>query len=330
MDEYSQSPIAHLPGRPLPESLLAALVDPLRQRLMCLLLAEELAVTELVTILRLPQSTVSRHLKILKDADLIAARRRGAAILHRAKRVPREDDALRTALLNWLESTPLPEDVQGRFHRVLRMRDGAPDGFFERLGARWDELRASAFGEAFAFEAMISLLPASWRVADIGTGTGLLLPSLAEHFSEVIAVEPAERMLACARQRVADCGLENVTFHHGELGRLPIGEGACDVAIACLVIHHVADPNDALAEMHRVIRPGGRVLIVEQHEHDNQEFHEMMQDHWRGFDPIDLARRVAASGFEGVLVRPLRRSEGTGRGPKAPGLFALSAERKRT
>src|SRR6185503_14640817 len=104
-----------------------------------------------------------------------------------------------------------------------------------------------------------TLLPRPWTVADIGTGTGWLLPVLAGHFRRVLSVDPAPAMLACARQRVLERGATNVEFQHGDLGRLPIGDAACDLAIACLVLHHVEVPAAALAELYRVVRPGGRV-----------------------------------------------------------------------
>jgi len=302
--------------------LFRALAEPTRQRLVQILLSEELSVTELIAVLRLPQSTVSRHLKVLRAADLVRDRREGVTMYYRA--APLDDD-LRGAIQRWLSRRPLPQPVVTRLQRVLRRRSDGAAGFFQRIGKRWDELREAAFGEAFATEAFAALLPREWTVADIGTGTGFLLPTLADNFDRVIAVEPAATMLECARQRVAESGAANVTFHAGDLDRLPIEDGACDLAIACLVLHHVPEPARALAEMHRVVKPGGRILAIEQQAHENQAFYEMMQDRWWGFDREELAKQVAAVGFGDVRHHDLRMVQAKSGAMDSPGLFVLTA-----
>jgi SAM-dependent methyltransferase len=304
--------------------LFRALAEPTRQRLVQILLTEELSVTELIAVLRLPQSTVSRHLKVLRAAGLVRDRREGVTMYYCAA-PPDEADELRSAIQRWLTQRHLPQPVAGRLQRVLRGRGDGASGFFQRIGKRWDELREAAFGEAFAIEALAALLPREWTVADIGTGTGFLLPTLADNFARVIAVEPATTMLECARQRVVGCGAANVVCHTGDLDRLPIEDNTCDLAIACLVLHHVPEPARALAEMHRVLRPGGRVLVIEQQAHENQAFYEMMQDRWWGFDRGDLAKQVAGVGFGGVRHHDLRMVQTRSGAIDSPGLFILTA-----
>lgn len=306
--------------------LFRALSDSTRQRIVQVLLSEELTVSELVAVLRLPQSTVSRHLKALREVGLVLERREGLLSFCRAAQSS-EGDELRGAILQWLRQQPLARSVTARLERVLRQRHDGTVGFFQRLGKRWDELRESAFGDAFAVEAMTALLPREWTVADIGTGTGFLLPTLASNFQNVIAIEPATTMLDYARQRVAECGATNVAFHVGDLDRLPIADQTCDLAIACLVLHHVTEPARALAEMHRVLRPGGRILVIEQQAHENQAFYEMMQDRWWGFAREDLARQVADVGFSGVRHHELQMVKTRSGAIDSPGLFVLTAEK---
>ncbi len=312
---------------PTSEEMFRGLADATRQKLMQLLQSEELNVTELVAILGQPQSTISRHLKVLRATGLVHDRRNGATSLYSAVQPRPDQDELHPVLLDWLRRRPLPKRLQERLSRVLRRRQDQTIGFFERMGDRWDELRAEAFGEAFATEAFLALLPRDWTVVDIGTGTGYMLPVLAEHFREVLAVEPAEAMLECARQRAAARNCSNVLFHHGDLGRLPIGDGSCDLAIACLVLHHVSDPGQAVGEMFRVLRTGGRILIVEQEAHENEAFFEMMQDRWWGFEPAELARSVSAAGFRDVRHHGLSAAGGRRGATESPGLFVVSAER---
>ncbi|MFQ5410692.1 MAG: ArsR/SmtB family transcription factor [Phycisphaerae bacterium] len=326
-----------------PDLLFQAMADPTRRRLLQLLAFEELNVSEIVDILGQPQSTVSRHLRVLRRAELVNDRRQGASVLYvaaggaqpsaivnaSAEAPPRSDADvecdLPAMILNWLSHHSLPAVMNERLQRVLQHRRTDASRFFNRLGDRWDELRDTAFGSAFVTEAFIPLLPRDWIVADVGTGTGSLLPILADHFQQVIAVDPAETMLACAKQRVEDHGSSNVTLHLGDLAKLPIGDACVDLAIAMLVIHHVRKPEEALAQMYRIVRPGGRVLIVEQEAHENQTFYERMQDLWWGFDSENLGRQLTATGFSNVRHHPLAA---TGRAAAdSPRLFVLAGER---
>ena len=143
----------------------------------------------------------------------------------------------------------------------------------------------------------------------------------------MIAIEPAAAMLECARQRVAERGHQNVELHLSSVEMLPVADKTCDLAVACLVMHHLAGPQDALREMHRVLKPGGLVLIVEQEKHEHREFYELMQDHWWGFDPTALRELVSAAGFEDVQQHRLATAR-AGRGSaEAPDLFVLVGRR---
>jgi len=308
------------------ELLFKALADATRQRLLRVLSLQELSVSELVEVLDQPQSTLSRHLKVLRQAGLLVDRRSRTTVLYAAvppdrqlpghgpvarlggnglRRSSTGINGLRGRLLEWVGNEELDPTVQARLERVISRRSGPRRDFFESVGARWDQLRIEAFGEVFHFEALAALLPAEWTVADIGTGTGYLLPVLSSRFHRVIAVEPAGTMLEVARNRCAQISANNVVFREGSLSRLPLDNGEVDLAIASLVLHHVDWVEPALAELRRCIRVGGRLLIVEQEEHHHPEFHERMGDHWWGFSPEALAERVGQAGFAGMKVRPL-------------------------
>lgn len=311
-----------------PEEIFRALGDASRMRLLQLLILEELNVSELMEIVGQPQSTVSRHLKALRDAGLVRDRRVGATALYSASQVAGDsDEQLSVLLMGWLSERPLPAVMRERLDRVIKGRTSEAHGFFNRVGRRWDELRAAAFGSTFSHEAFLSMLPREWHVADIGAGTGHMLPTLAAQFERVIAVEPAEAMLDCARQRVAQDELKNVDLRAGDLTRLPIDDQAVDLATAMLVLHHVASPNEAMREMFRILRPGGRVLIVEQQAHENQDFYARMQDLWWGFDSDDLGRRMAAVGFADIAGRRLLSAASQESAADSPPLFVLTARR---
>lgn len=308
-------------------SVLRALADGTRQKLLQLLMREELSVSELVAVLRQPQPTISRHLKVLQGAGLVAGRRDRTAVFYRVANHGADAEALDALVLEWLRGRPLAKPLEDRLQTALKRRGDKSLAVFERLANKWDELRRDAFGEAFALESFLALLPRSWTVADVGAGTGYLLPALAARFRSVIAIEPAAAMLECARQRMAACAARNVAFHLAGFDCLPLADADCDLAIACLVLHHVTKPEGALAELHRVLRPGGRVLIVEQNRHENQEFHETMQDLWRGFEISRFREQVAEAGFEGVDAYTLTSAKTRSGTIEAPELFVLAAVR---
>ena len=263
------------------ELLFKALADGTRQRLVQVLSKHELSVSELVEVLDQPQSTISRHLKVLHEAGLLVDRRFGTTVLY-AARTPahvhvggagggraggkngtggaRGATGLRDRLLDWVGQERLGEAMRDRLERVMRRRRVGKADFFEAVGARWDQLRIEAFGEVFHFEALISLLPAEWTVADIGTGTGYLLGVLAGHFRKVIAVDPARSMLEAARNRPEVKPARNVSFRQGSLADLPLQDGEVDLAIASLVLQHVDRPATALGELRRCLRGGGKVI----------------------------------------------------------------------
>ncbi len=336
------------------ELLFRSLADTTRLRILRVLSVEELSVSELVEVLGQPQSTVSRHLKILKDAGLLVDRRSGATVMYST--CPQEPEcgsltgfetpsdsssgvapldsssnggarlaALRSGLLSWMGQQTIDVDLRNRLDRVVRSRRSGDADFFDVLGARWDQLRIEAFGEAFHLEALTWLLPRDWTVADVGTGTGYLLPLLSSRFARVIAVDASETMLQAARHRpeLKDSG--NVDFRAGTLDRLPVDTDSLDLAIASLVLHHVLEPAGAIIELRRSLRPGGVLLLIEQEPHHHAEFHDRMGDRWWGFELAQLIRWCREAGFTDVQIKPLSTVRTTRRRIECPRLFALIA-----
>ena len=303
--------------------------DGTRQRTLGILRKHELNVSELVEVLQQPQSTVSRHLRVLREAGLLHDRRDGNTVLYSAATLTAGDNGadLSVRLLGWIDRQPLSPSVHARLAAVIERRRDMSERFFDRIGRQWDVLREESFGPAFHLEAFLSLLPRDWRVVDVGTGTGYLLPTLARHFDHVVGVEPVDRMLETARRRVVHHGLANVELRAGDLAELPIDAEAADLAIAVLVLHHVPTPRDAMAELFRIVRDGGRVLIVEQNAHHNEAFRERMQDRWWGFVPTDFADMLISVGFHDVRPTRLVAVE---TGGDVPDLFAVTGQKPET
>jgi len=319
------------------ELVFKAMSDVTRQRLLRVLSLHDLSVSELVEVVELPQSTVSRHLKILREAGLLVDRRSGATVVY-AVPPPAEDvtgdgsgvargngvPGLRRRLLDWIGGAEIEPDVVERLERVIQRRQ-AGGGFFDTVAARWDQLRIEAFGEVFHLEALTAVLPMEWVVADIGSGTGYLLPVLSARFRRVIAVDPAARMLEVARSRPEVQAAKNVEFREGVLGKLPLEDGEVDLAVVSLVLHHVEQPAETLGDLKRSLRPGGALMIVEQQEHRCGDFHERMGDRWWGFEPAVVAGWLRDAGFEEVRLMSLATARPHGRGRvDAPGLFVVT------
>lgn len=332
------------------ERIFKALADSTRQKILQVIVKNEVAVSELVEVLRLPQSTVSRHLKVLRDAGLVDHRNSGTSSLYspaRFDRDPHGDHAasdfgdgengngaangigpLAATMIEWSKRQPLGEAVQRRIDAVLQSRRSESADFFGRLAHRWDQLRVECFGSSFHLEAMMALMPREWCVLDVGVGTGYMLPALATTFARVIGVDPADEMLDATRRRIERDGLNNVELHPAQATQLPIDSATVDLCIASLVLHHEPTPADALNEFARVIRPGGKLMLIEQEAHELSRFHEIMQDRQPGFDRGDLSRMVERSGFDRVMVRTLETAQPTtGSAPETPALFVLTADR---
>lgn len=307
-----------------PDSLLArmgGLSDPTRLRLLHLLEKHELGVAELVDVLQLPQSTVSRHLKTLAHQGWIKSRGRGAANLYRMAVL--EAPARRLWALTREESAPWATLRQDQLRLAGRLRERARDAeaFFAGAAGQWDRLRSELYGSAFTREALLALLPSDWVVADLGCGTGPLTVALAPHVARVIGVDQSAAMLRAARRATA--GLDNVELHEGRLQALPLTDASCDAALLVLGLSYVPDPTRVLAEMVRVLRPGGRGVIVDLLPHDREQFRERMGQQSLGFDRADLAARIEAAGMAPRSFRELTPEPGA----TGPALFVAVAER---
>lgn len=299
---------------------LAALSEPIRLRIARLVERQELSVGEVAKVVQLPQSTVSRHLKVLSAAELVQKRAEGTATMYRLS----VDDLSPDARALWMpireqmaSDRSLAEDDR-RLEGVLAERRTDSLSFFGRVGGEWDKVRAELFGETFTAPALLALLPRDWVVADVGCGTGNAAELLAAHVREVIAIDQSATMLDAAKRRVGT--RKNVRFIQGPLEALPLPDAGVDAAVCVLVLHHVNDPVDAMGELARVVRPGGTVLIADMFEHDRAIYRQTMGHLHLGFSASQVRRLMEDAGLERVNVSALQ-SEPDARGP---GLFVAT------
>ncbi len=308
---------------PILESL-TALADPTRCRMLLLMEAHELTVTELCAVLQLPQSTVSRHLKTLADAGLVSSRRDGTSryyvlAVHQA---PEAQTELWRLTRREMADRPGAAQDARRLERVLARRRETSAQFFAGVAGQWDRLRAEMFGDDFYLRALLALLDEEWVVGDLGCGTGEVSAALSPHVARVIGVDASEEMLAAARARFGAAG--NVELRQGHLEALPIAPGVLDAAVMTLVLHHVPSPAEALKEAARALKPRGRLLIVDMAPHEHEEYRQQMGHVWLGFAEEQLRRLLAHAGFDRVKVHALPPATEA----KGPALFVAGASKE--
>ncbi len=302
---------------------LASLADTTRSRILQLLDRHELTVSELCSIMQLPQSTVSRHLKALADAGWIAARAEGTSHLYMMTRDGLDASARRLWLLVREQVGPSRAATQDqrRLHATLAERRTKSQEFFSSSAGQWDRVRDELFGDRFHLAALAAFADSEWTVGDLGCGTGQLSAALAPFVARVVAVDGSAAMLQAAKKRLHE--FDNVDLRRGELESLPIDAARLDAATLMLVLHHVPEPEGGLAEIARVLKPGGRVLIVDMLPHDRDSYRQQMGHVWLGFSDDHVRRMLSETGFDNVRIVPLPPAARS----KGPGLFVATGRR---
>ena len=302
---------------------LTVLSDSTRSRMLLLLDRHELTVSELCAILQLPQSTVSRHLKTLADANWVVSRREATSRYYTLSLDERDAPTRRlwSLLREQIGVTAGADQDAWRLKGVLSRRRSKSEEFFESAAGQWDKLREDLFGAASHLQALPALLDERWVVGDLGCGTGHVASALALFVARVIAVDRSGEMLQAARRRLRE--MPNVEVKRGELEALPIADAELDAATLLLVLHHVADPAAALLEAARVLKPGGRLLIADMLPHDREEYRQQMGHVWLGFSDDHLRGLLTAAGFDRIRIVPLAAQALA----KGPALFVATADR---
>ncbi len=311
-------------GARQPDLLLArmgCLADPTRLRLLRLLERHELGVAEMCDVLRLPQSTVSRHLKVLADLGFLRNRTQRTTHLYQMTKGELDPAARRLWQLSReeTESWATLQQDQLRLLRHIDHRGRETKRFFAGAAGRWDHLRSELFGESFEAAALAAMVPADWVVADLGCGTGPICARLSPQVRRVIGVDQSSAMLRAARRRLE--GLGNVELRQGDLEALPIADRECDAAVLLLVLGYVPDPRPVISEMARILKPGGAAVVVDVTRHDDEEFRRRTGQQGLGFDEETVTGRLGEAGLGGVRFRPLPPAPRA----KAPALFLASA-----
>ena len=302
---------------------LGSLADATRSRILVLLEGSELTVSELCQVLQLPQSTVSRHLKILSDERWIVARDSGASRFYSmpVTRLDHVAKRLWNVVRDQVSSSSAAQQDARRKESVLSSRRTKMVAFFDGAAPAWDQLRADLIGSRTDLLALLDLFDESWTVGDLGCGTGYLTEALAPVVKQVIAVDESGAMLSAARRRLSS--LDNVEVRNGSVEELPIEDGELDVALMFMVTHFVLEPVKVLREVKRVLAPNGRLVMLDLTSHEREEYSLQMGHVWQGFSEEQLRSWVHDAGLAVARYRVLPAD------PKAkgPALFSLVAKK---
>ena len=288
---------------------LRALSDPTRLRIVALLEKDELSVNELQEITHMGQSRISTHLGLLQDAELVQSRREGKRTFYRlnqdADGMAREfiEVAVRGA-----KEMPEQSADQVNLKRILARRNDQQQLYFNQIAGRFD--RSYGPGRSWqAFGQMLLRVLPPVVVADLGAGEGLLSELLARRCKKVIAVDNSEKIVAFGAAKAKKNGLKNLEFRLGDLQAPPIDPQSVDLIVLSQALHHAKEPDKSIAACHRILKPGGQIMILDLLQHNFAKARELYGDLWLGFPESDLHRWLEGAGFKKIEISVVAREE---------------------
>ena len=281
---------------------LRALSDPTRLRIVALLERDELSVNELQEITRLGQSRISTHLGLLADCELVSSRREGKRTFYKLN-ADADTTAREFIQLAIRGAHELPEHSHDHINlkRVLARRKEQAQVYFNQVAGRFDRV----YGPGRSWQAfghlLLRILP-PLVVADLGAGEGLLSELLARRCKKVIAVDNSEKIVAFGAAKAKKNGLKNLEFRQGDLQNPPIEPHSVDLVILSQALHHAENPAAALESAHKILKPGGQILLLDLLRHHFTKAHELYGDRWLGFAESDLHRWLETAGFKKIEI----------------------------
>ena len=277
---------------------LRAAAEPTRLRLLALAGRGAFCVMEFTEILGQSQPRLSRHLKLLCECGLLDRVREGANVWFA---IPAGDNGsfARELIARLPSGDPILESDRRQAARVLAERARTASESFRRQGADWDEMRALGLPAHAVEQALLELFLSDnpGRLLDIGTGTGRVLELLAPHVRQALGVDASKSMLALARSRLAGAQFSHCAVRLADMYRLPVADETFDSAVLQMVLHYAEDPAGVIAETARVLRPGGRLIVIDLAEHDRADLTTKLAHRWPGFSSTTMRRLLAEAGL---------------------------------
>ena len=302
--------------------ILRVVADPNRLRILLLLKAEELSVAELQEILVMGQSTISTHLSQLKTAGLVEDRRIGKNSLYRLTTTSGGGGVLDKVLDEAAREIPEAVHDHATARRVVKKRQDKMRAFFDSVAGRLGKDYVPGKSWKSLAEALLRLMP-PMVIADLGAGDGSFSLLLAQKAKSVIAIDSSAKMIEFAREQARRHHVKNIDYRLGDMEELPIDDESVDLVFFSQSLHHALHPQHAVAEAARILRPGGRIAILDLAKHRFEEAREMYADEWLGFSEAELESMLHTAGFEKAQTSIVYKEE------KAPHFQTLLAVAER-
>ena len=283
---------------------LKMISDPTRLRILLLLGDESLSVAELQQILGMGQSRISTQLSQLKKEGLVADQRSGKNNIYSAQ-IP-----LALGKIIHEAGSELPEREKDRssLRHILRKRKDQVRAYFDELAGKFGREYVPGRSWKGLAEAMLKILNYD-TVADLGAGEGTLSQLIAQRAKKVIAVDNSEKMVKFGQNLAKENGLPNLEYRLGDIESPPIDDSSVDLAILSQALHHAEHPSKALSEAHRILKPGGRLIVLDLLQHTFEKARELYFDTWLGFPEAELAEMITSAGFSEVETAIVDREE---------------------
>ncbi len=280
---------------------LKALADPNRLRVLAAVAEEELTVGEIQEVVDSVQSSVSRHLAILRDAGFVRDRREGTNVYFALRRdMPKPAGQLFHTVANRFADLPEVKEDRRRLNDCRRKRLKRSRDYFEAVAGDWERIRKSYFDDRVTSIALEKLVPSGLVLADVGCGTGSLTFELARLAKQVIAIDLSQEMLRRASHLAKGKGIHNVEFRRGDASKLPLADETVDSAFCVMVLHFLENPGQAVRELCRVTRPGGAVILVDLVDHNQEWMKKEMAHRWLGFEKSLVEKWFKANGVRRI------------------------------
>lgn len=279
---------------------LRALADPTRLRILALLEHEEVSVQELQEATHLGQSRISTHLRVLQESGLLRSRREGKRTFYRLNpdlEAPARDYA-KMGVRGGKELKEYEAD-QHNLKRLLLLRQERAQLFFNQVAGRFDR----SYGPGRSWQAfghlLLRIIP-PLVIADLGSGEGLISELLARRARKVIAVDNSEKIVMFGAAKARKNGIKNLEFRLGDLEMPPIDPSSVDLVVLSQALHHALNPAQAILSAHRILRPGGQIMILDLLRHPFEKAHEIYGDRWLGFTESELHQWFQAATFKNI------------------------------
>jgi ubiquinone/menaquinone biosynthesis C-methylase UbiE/biotin operon repressor len=289
---------------------LRLLADPSRLRILLLVEREELSVAELQEILGMGQSRISTHLAQLKNAGLVEDRRNGKSILYRLKPGAQSNGFAQMLSVLRQAAAEIPEagEDSEALRLALRRRQDKMRAYFDELAGKFGRNYVPGRSWQGLAETLLTLMP-PMVIADLGAGEGTFSQLLARRSKKVIAIDSSDKMVEYGRELASKHGVKNLEYRKGDLEAVPIRDAAVDLAFFSQALHHAQHPGRAVAEAWRILKPGGRIVVLDLLRHNYEEAREMYADLWLGFTEVELTRFLRQAGFKNIETSVVHSEE---------------------